>query len=125
MENVKVQTNSLYERLGGSKRIASIANDAVELHLKNPAVSARYKQSDIPHVKQLAFEFFAMGTGGPEIYTGRNMLDTHRGMNINEQEFMEVVEDILEALKMNHISQQEQDEVLAILYSMRKEIVRV
>lgn len=125
MESVKQQTKSLYERLGGPERIASIANDAVDLHLQNPAVSARYKQSDIPHVKQLAFEFFAMGTGGPETYTGRNMLDTHRGMNINEQEFMEVVDDILEALRKNSIDQKEQDEVLAILYSMRKEIVRV
>lgn len=66
-----------------------------------------------------------MGTGGPETYTGRNMLDTHRGMNISEQEFMEVVDDILNALEMNNIKQKEKDEVLAILFSMRKEIVRV
>ena len=126
MENFKEQqTTTLYERLGGPERIASIANDAVDQHLKNPVVNARYKQSDIPHVKRLAFEFFAMGTGGPETYTGRNMLDTHRGMNISEQEFMEVVDDILNALEMNNIKQKEKDEVLAILFSMRKEIVRV
>lgn len=115
----------MYERLGGSTGIASIANDAVEEHLTNPVVSARYKQTDITKVKRLAFEFFAMGTGGPETYTGRNMLGIHQGMNISEQEFMEVVDDILNALEVNNIKQKEKDEVLAILYSMRKEIVRV
>jgi hemoglobin len=126
MENLKEsQTTSLYKRLGGAEGIASISSDAVDQHLKNPVVSARYKQSDISKVKKLAFEFFAMGTGGPEAYTGRNMLDTHRGMNISEQEFMEVVDDILNALEMNNIKQKEKDEVLAILFSMRKEIVRV
>lgn len=119
------QTTTLYERLGGSVGIASIANDGVDQHLKNPLVSARYKQSDIPNVKRQANEFFAMGTGGPETYTGRNMLDTHRGMNISEQEFMEVVDDILNALELNNIDQKEKDEVLVILYSMRKEIARV
>ncbi|RDV11848.1 group 1 truncated hemoglobin [Pontibacter diazotrophicus] len=116
---------TLYERLGGAEGIASIANDSVDQHLKNPVVSTRYKYSDIAKVKSMAFEFMAMGTGGPQTYTGRNMLDTHRGMNISEQEFMEVVDDILVALDMNHIDQKEKDEVLAILYSLRKEIVRV
>ena len=88
-------------------------------------MSARYKKSDISKVKRLAYEFFAMGTGGPETYTGRNLLDTHRGMNINEQEFMEVVDDILNALELNNINQNEKDEVLVILYSMKNEIVRV
>ena len=88
-------------------------------------MSASYKQSDISKVKRLAYEFFAMGTNGPETYSGRNLLDTSRGMNISEQEFMEVVDDILNALESNNINQKEKDEVLVILYSMRKEIVRV
>lgn len=126
MENViEQQTATLYERLGGSEGIASITSDAVDQHLKNPIVSVRYKYADISNVKKRAFELLAMGTGGPETYTGRNMLDTHRGMNISEQEFMEVIDDILNALEMNNIKQKEKDEVLAMLYSMRKEIVRV
>ena len=119
------QTTTLYERLGGSVGIASIVNDAVDQHLKNPLVSARYKQTDISKEKRLAYEFFAMGTGGPEAYTGRNLLDTHRGMNINEQELMEVVDNILNALELNNINQKEKDEVLVILYSKKKEVVRV
>ena len=30
-------------------------------------------------------------TGGPDVYERKNMLDTHRGMNVDEAEFMAVV----------------------------------
>jgi hemoglobin len=53
------------------------------------------------------------------------MLETHQGMNIDEAEFMAVVDDILEALGKNSIAQREQEEVLFALYSMRREIIAV
>jgi len=70
-------------------------------------------------------EFFGMGSGGPEPYTGRNMLDTHKGMNISEQEFLAVIDDIMAALDKPRIPQETKNEVLGILYSMRADIVGV
>jgi hemoglobin len=45
--------------------------------------------------KQHAFEFFAAGTGGPFEYTGKDLRTTHSGMNISEQEFLAVVDDVV------------------------------
>jgi hemoglobin len=59
------------------------------------------------------------------VYEGKNMLDTHKGMNIDEAEFMAVLDDILDALDKNHIGQREQGEVLFALYSLRREIMLV
>ena len=53
------------------------------------------------------------------------MLATHKGMNISASEFMAVLDDALEALKMNNIGQREQEEVLFVLYSMRADVVLV
>ena len=66
-----------------------------------------------------------MGTGGPQEYTGRNMLDTHRGMNISEQEYMEVLDDIIAALDKNGVGDREKQELLMIAYSLKGEILRV
>ena len=52
-------------------------------------------------------EFFGAGSGGPESYTGRDMLSTHKGMNISEQEFIEVVDDILGAMEKNKLGEDE------------------
>jgi hemoglobin len=46
-------------------------------------------------------------------------------MNISEEEFLAVIEDVLNALQKHGIGQKEQDEVLAILFSTRKDIIRV
>jgi hemoglobin len=59
------------------------------------------------------------------VYEGKNMLETHKGMNIDEAEYMAVLDDILDALDKNHIGQQEQGEVLFALYSLRREIMLV
>ena len=117
--------STLYERLGGEEGLKAIVHDVIELHLKNPAVNKRYEGKDKGELNRLAFEFFAMGTGGPQKYTGRSMLETHKGMNISEQEFLAVIDDILESLDMHKIAQETKTEVLGILYSMKGEIVRV
>ncbi|NOR20207.1 MAG: group 1 truncated hemoglobin [Xanthomonadales bacterium] len=116
---------SLFERLGGIDGIKQIASDLVDTHLKNPKVATRYEAFDADKLKHGAATFFTAGTGGPNIYAGKDMLATHKHMNINHEEFMAVCDDALTALQMNDIGQREQEEVLFILYSMRNEIVGV
>ncbi len=116
---------SLYERLGGRSGIAAIVEDIWKNHTSNPLVKQRYADSDGEDVKRLVREFFGAGIGGPETYTGRDMLTAHRGMNISDQEFIAVIDDVLDAMDKNNAGQKEKDEVLCILYSMKGEIVHV
>jgi hemoglobin len=117
--------SSLYERLGGTEGIKAIANDVVDFHAQNPRISPRFADVDIPALKKSAAAFFITGTGGPSVYEGKDMLSAHKGMNIDHAEFMAVLDDALAALEKNGIGQREQEEVLFVLYSMRKEIVMV
>ena len=118
-------TTSLYERLGGTKGITKIAGDLVDIHLANPRIAPRYADSDVAAVKNGAATFFITGTGGPSVYEGKDMLATHKGMNIDSDEFLAVLDDALEALEKNGIGQREKEEVLYIFYSMKSEIVFV
>ncbi len=118
-------SRTLYERLGGGEAIRAIADEAVELHLRNPAIKARFLKADPEQLKRLAGEFFAHGTGGPEIYTGRDMRSAHEGMNASEAEFLAVVDDIMAAMDTHEIGAQEKNEVLSILYGMKDDIIRV
>ena len=116
---------SLYERLGGEDKIRAITSDILDNHLNNPAVSVRYQDSDRDRVIQVVTEFVCAGTGGPQQYTGKNMLDAHRGMNINEQEYLAVIDDIMQALDKNGVGEREKQELLMIAYSVKGEILRV
>lgn len=116
-------TQSLFERLGGTEGIKQIANDIVDIHLQNPAIATRFQAHDPDKLKNGAATFFISGTGGPDVYKGRSMVDTHQHMNISHEEFMAVCEDALKALQMNGVGQREQEEVLFVFFSMRDEII--
>ncbi len=118
-------SDSLYVRLGGAEGIAKIVDDIWINHTSNPKVKQRYTKSDPENVKRLVREFFGAGIGGPETYTGQDMLTAHTGMNINDEEFVAVCDDVLSALAKNNVGQKEKDEVLCILYSMKGDIVGV
>ncbi len=117
--------STLYERLGGEENIRMIAATLFDSHARNQTISARYVNSDRDKVIQLVFEFLCSATGGPQEYTGRDMLTTHRGMNLSEEEFMAVLDDLLTALQSNGIGQREQEELLLANYNLRGDIVRV
>ena len=116
-------SESLYERLGGADNVQKIANSLVENHLNNPDISTRFANIDKEQTKIVVAQFISTGTGGPASYTGKDMLATHKGMNISAAEFMSVLDDAMDALSENGVAQPEQEEMLYILYSMRKEIV--
>ena len=117
--------STLYERLGGSDAITAIASDLVDLHLNNPRIAPRFAANDVAALKNGAATFFIAGSGGPNVYLGRDMLSAHRGMNIDDSEFNAVLDDTLEALDKHGIGQREKEEVLYIMYSMKPDVVRI
>ena len=119
-------STSLYDRLGGSAGIAKIVDNAVAAHLQNPLIRSRFQNvKDLEHLKQMASDFFCAGSGGPEKYTGKDMRAAHNGMNISEQEYLAVMDDIMKALDDQRIDDNTKKDVLAILYGLKGEIIRV
>ncbi|MCM4171657.1 group 1 truncated hemoglobin [Arenibacter sp. TNZ] len=123
-------TRTLYNRLGELKGITKLVDDVVNLHMVNPHVSPRFiPYKDQPErlmaIKQHTVHFFCAGAGGPQEYKGRDMVSTHKGMNISEQEFLAAVDDILEAMDKNNFGDEDKKDVLAILYSLKGGVIRL
>ena len=117
-------TTPLYERIGGEPKARAIVEDIWNNHAANPIVKDRFANSDPVYVKEKVFEIFAAATGATDVkYTGKDMKAAHAGMNISEMEFNAVVDDVLKACESNGLTQDEQNEILAILWSVRKQIV--
>ena len=117
---------SLYDRLGQGVGIRRLVEDIMDGHLANPLIRSRFEGiADLSRAKKLAWEFLCVGAGGPETYTGRAMLEAHRHMNVSEQEFLAATDDILAALDKNGVGEDSRKDVLAILYSLKGDIIRV
>jgi len=114
---------SLFERIGGEEGARAITEDIWNNHSKNPIVNNRFSNSDPKYVKEKVYEIVAASTGGPVEYTGKSMTDAHITMNINDMEFNAVVDDVLKAFEMHGVAKKERDEVLAILWSVKDQIV--
>lgn len=117
---------TLYERLGKGDGIRRIVDHTMAAHLANPVIKSRFEGiKDLDHAKAMAWGFFCAGSGGPEPYAGRDMREAHRHMNISEQEYLAGCDDILLALDKSGMDQETRKDVLAILYSLKDDIIRV
>lgn len=121
---------SLFERLGGTSGINALVEDIVALHMENPVIRARFRPyletpDKLAVTKKHLCAFLEAGSGGTAKYAGRSMQDTHRGMNINEAEYMAATDDILAVLRRHRVDEQTQKDVLAIAYSLKGDILHV
>ncbi len=125
MQEGFIMSDTLFERLGREEGIRNISSDVVDLHLDNPTISARFAASDTSKLKRTVTEFFISGSGGPDVYKGKDMRTAHQNMNISDNEYMAAVDDVMAALDKNGVGQREKEEVLFVFYSLRPEVVRV
>jgi hemoglobin len=116
---------SLYQRLGNAEGIAAIVDDAVDRHAVNPLLAPRFAGRDLPRAKQMGTQFFCMGAGGPQTYDGRDLRTVHAGMNISEQELIATIDDFVAAMHGQGVGAAELNEVVAILYSLKGEVLRL
>ena len=117
---------SLYDRLGGYDGITAFANDLLP-RLQGDHQLARFWQNrgedGILREKQLLIDYLCASAGGPMYYTGRDMKTSHRGMKITESDwsiFLQHAGATMEALR---VPEQERDEVVAFVLSLKKDIV--
>lgn len=119
-------SSTLYERLGGVERISRLARDVIALHYSNPLLKTRFEQvKDRDKLEKNTVDFICAGTGGPQSYTGKDVLSAHKHMNIDEQELVSAIDDVMAAMTQNGYAQAEKNDVLAILYSLKGDVVRV
>lgn len=120
--------SALYDRLGGATKIATLVDDIIEAHMQNPVIRNRFlpyreRPEELDQAKAHLRTFLGMGSGGPEQYEGRSMPEAHRGMNINAEEYMAAVDDIMQVLKDRNMDERTRQDVLAIAWSLKDEIM--
>jgi hemoglobin len=122
----------LYERLGGQKAITAVIDDFVARAAGNPKVNFTRKgtavewepsEENVKVLKKHLVQLVSKVTGGPQKYEGRDMKTAHRGMMISDDEFDALAGDLIATLNKFKVPKQEQDELVKIVASTRKDIV--
>jgi hemoglobin len=119
------QTKSLYDRLGGGDAINALTESWVARVGGDDRANGKFVRTDIPRLMKEVADQLCEVTGGPCVYTGRSMLDTHAGMKTTAGEFDVVMQHLGAALDELRVPKTEQDELVELLRPMRADIVEV
>lgn len=114
---------SLYERLGGKPAITAVVDEFIGRVAADARIKHRFFNTDIPRLKQLLVEFVCLATGGPCKYTGVDMETSHAGMELVDEEFTALVEDLVGALDKFKVPEREKNEILGALGPLQPQIV--
>lgn len=122
-EEAAAEGPTLYERMGSWDGINQIVGDTLTLHVKNEEIAHYFDDVDLDQLQVHVTAFFAMGTGGPNKYDGRDMTSTHASMNMSDADFDSAVADVLTAVRKNVEEEAVAEEVNAILQSLRPAVM--
>lgn len=119
---------SLYDRLGGYDAISAVVNNLLP-RLMNDEQLGRFwshrGDDGIQREKQLLIDFLCLNAGGPMYYTGRNMVVSHKGMRISEDDWSRFIGHVHATLDHFELADAEKGDVVAFIESTRSEIVEV
>ncbi|HEV8538054.1 MAG TPA: group 1 truncated hemoglobin [Bacteroidota bacterium] len=125
----EAKEKSLYDRLGGVYAIATVVDDFIERVLvdsvlnANPAVNKARDRVPKAGLKYRVTELVCQSTGGPCSYTGRSMKESHKHLNITENEWNALAADFKASLDKFKVPEKEQQELFTIIGSTKKDIV--
>ena len=113
---------SLFDRLGGAPAITAVVDEFVNRTTTDPRIKFRFFNTDPVNLKKLLTEFVGQATGGAMTYTGRDMTTAHAGMDLVDDEFTALVEDLVGALDKFHVPDREKGEILGALGPLKPQI---
>jgi hemoglobin len=116
---------SLYDRLGGKPAITAVIEQFVANVANDKRINDRFATTDIPRLKKNLVDQVCTASGGPCLYTGRDMKTTHAGMRITTADFNALVEDLIASLDKFKVPEAEKKELLGILGPMKTDIVEL
>ena len=114
---------ALYFRLGEYDKIYALTAEIVRLHNINPDFARFMGDVDSEKLTKNVSDFMSTGTGGPKVYTGRDMTSAHAHLKLSTADFLSAGSDVNKAMQNLGYGEEETQEMICILVSMKDLVV--
>lgn len=117
---------SLYKRLGGYDAIAAVVDDFVPRLVTDQMLSKYFvgaSDESKMRIRQLLVDQICAASGGPCVYIGRTMKQSHKGLGISEAEWNSAAGHLVASLKKFNVPEKEMNDLVAIVVSLKGDIV--
>lgn len=114
---------TLHERLGGQEAVVRIVDELIETYRDDPQAAHLFAKVNFKRLKQKLSEQICSLSGGPCVFDGDDMKNTHAGLPITEADFYRLVERLVAILDRYGVGAREKNELLALLAPMKRDVV--
>jgi hemoglobin len=117
---------SLYERLGGYDAVAAVVDDFVGRLVTDKQFErffVGHSTDSKKRIRQHIVDQLCAAAGGPCVYTGRTMKDSHVGLGISDAEWDAAAKHLVASLDKFKVPEPEKKDLLAFVTSLKGDIV--
>lgn len=115
--------DSIYQGLGKKEGITKIVNDFIPMILADQRIAHFFSKIKKEEFSELLVTQFCELAGGPCQYKGRDMYESHQGMEISNAHFNALAEDLQMAMEKNDVPSSISNRLVAKLAPMQRPIV--
>ncbi|MES2503058.1 MAG: group 1 truncated hemoglobin [Pseudomonadota bacterium] len=116
------QQASLFSRIGGMPVLTQITDEFIDKVATAPSTKRSFDGVKLKALKESVVAQLCKLTGGPCVYEGETMLNSHKDAKITEAEFDAFVSMFRDTLN-KYVNTREKNELLKILAPMKRDIV--
>lgn len=124
--SAQTQEKTLYARVGGYDALAAVVDDFVGRLVGDKQFEKFFighSNDSKKQIRQHILDQFCAATGGPCVYTGREMKTSHAGLGITNAEWDAAAKHLVASLDKFKVPEKEKGEILAFVTSLKKDIV--
>jgi hemoglobin len=117
------EPESLYERVGADPAIRAVMGGLYARIMSDRELAPIFERVNIERHSRKAAAFVAAAAGGPDEWSGRDMVSAHRSLHITNEQFDRVAEHLNDTLEAMEVPLGLTSELLILVGSLRSQIV--
>ena len=117
--------DDLFQQLGGLSGIERFVDIFIGEIGESNTIRPYFEDTNLDRFREKQIEHLCLLSGGPCTYTGDSMVESHRGMGVNEADFNALVDTAIRAMNKAGYSVGTRNRLLARLAPLRGEVMDV
>ena len=118
-------TTSLYERLGGRPAVEAAVDLFYDKIMADSRVNHYFENVDMKRQRSKQKMFMTYAFGGAPNYSGESMRKAHAHLNLTEDDFNAVAENLIATLQELSVGPDLIDEVIAIVATTKDDVLNL
>ena len=117
--------DGLFQQLGGLPGIERFVGIFINEIGESKEIRPYFEETNLDRFREKQIEHICLLSGGPCTYTGDSMIESHKGMGVNEADFNALVDTTIRAMNKAGYSVATRNRLLARLAPLRDEVMEV